>query len=226
MKVARAATLLLLVGLAGCIDRSRINSACRWADPVVGPLDLHDASQRGHLRDDVLVAEELGIRLGDTFRGIKSIEERRRLREDCTASLFGEITRAHHVTVGEIHAAQEERDITGDIAVVLLPMLVVFVFAARHYADRVRRSFEPDDRWMTLLATVLLSFAISGAILLIGTLWAWLVEMLRLGSSHLSYRAARMPWRRYAPALFIGAVLLFWLIAWRRRRQFEEIRRT
>jgi hypothetical protein len=210
--------LVLLLGVSACLDRSRINAACRWSDPVAGPLNPHDATQRRHLREDALVAEELGIQLGDSFRGRLSVAERGLLRQACTDSLFQVIAAAHQVSIAEIREAGTERDIAIDIGVVMVPMVVLFVLVARHYAARALRAFDPEERVIILVAVGLMALAVSGLSLMVGTLWAWLVEMVRIGNSHLSYRAGRLPWREHVGALFVGAVLIFWSIAWLRWR--------
>jgi hypothetical protein len=53
---------------------------------------------------------------------------------------------------------------------------------------------------------------------LLGELWSWTVEMVRVGDAHLSYRAFRMPWVRHRPALFAIGMALCWVVVWWRYR--------
>jgi hypothetical protein len=42
--------------------------------------------------------------------------------------------------------------------------------------------------------------------------WEWFVEGYRAGNSHMTYRVERLPWSRYRPELFSGALVIFWLV--------------
>ena len=46
----------------------------------------------------------------------------------------------------------------------------------------------------------------------LGHLWAGVVEMIRVGDMHMSYRAGRLGWRGYGREVFALGVLLFWSI--------------
>lgn len=48
--------------------------------------------------------------------------------------------------------------------------------------------------------------------------WAGLCENLRIGNGHLSYRLDRLPWGHHRLALFAGALVLFWTMAYLRAR--------
>jgi hypothetical protein len=57
----------------------------------------------------------------------------------------------------------------------------------------LRRQFGPDERAAFLTATTFVSIVASAAGVMIGEFWSWLVEMIRVDDSHLSYRALRLP---------------------------------
>jgi hypothetical protein len=61
---------------------------------------------------------------------------------------------------------------------------------------------------MIIYGSVVLSI---GGVLL-GEGWAILVEQLRLGTGHLSYRMYRIPWSHHRLALLIAGFALFWLV--------------
>ncbi len=48
--------------------------------------------------------------------------------------------------------------------------------------------------------------------------WSMTAEMIRIGNDHVgASRAARIPWGNHFTAVFVGAIVVFWLIAWLRR---------
>lgn len=49
--------------------------------------------------------------------------------------------------------------------------------------------------------------------MLLGEVWSDLMENIRLGNGHLSYRAERIPWSHHRLGIFVGGVVLFWLLA-------------
>ena len=49
------------------------------------------------------------------------------------------------------------------------------------------------------IAILALSFSLAITVVAVGQVWAGLIETLRLGSGHLSYRAARIPWMHHRP---------------------------
>jgi len=62
---------------------------------------------------------------------------------------------------------------------------------------------------MTALAAIAASFF--GV--LAGEEWSVLVENLRLGNGHLSYRVERIPWAQHRLGLFVGGVILFGILS-------------
>lgn len=213
-----AVLALVTMGTTGCLDAARINPSCQLDDPSTAVLDLTRPADRRHLRDDAQLAEALGIRLGDAYRGRKSVPERQELREACRDSLFSVIATRHRVPLAHVQAAPARRDLALDALLLLGPMAVVLYWSAREVAGRVHRRFD-DDEWVeAAVSTVLLSFAVAGLWLAIGNAWSWIVEMVRLQDQHLSFRAARIPWGRHALALYTLAVPCYWLAGWRRWR--------
>ena len=64
---------------------------------------------------------------------------------------------------------------------------------------------------MVMMVMVSLAFAVGGVML--GEMWSWAVEGYRVGNSHMSYRAERLIWSRHRGALFVRALVLFWVVA-------------
>lgn len=210
---------LLLLLLAGCLDRSRFNASCEWSEPDAVGLDPTTPDARRHLRHDGLLAEELGIRLSDALHPHVFSIGANQVRMACTDSIFGEIARAHDVRVEDLRAARLERDIYLDILLVLVPIAVLYLLGAGYAADYVRRTYREYGLLVTVVLTVAASLVCAVLAMMVGTQWAWLVEMARLGNTHISYRAGRLPWIPYRLELFALAVIAFWLVAGRRWRR-------
>jgi hypothetical protein len=213
-------SLLLVTCLSGCVRRSGINADCQWPNEAVSPLDLRDPGQARHLDNDAQFAEELAIRHGDAFLGRETAPERGRRVEQCTAQLTAWIVRIHDVTPDDVQRAREHRELRVDVVTVFVPMALLFAVVATLVADRVRRRFPwTGDRWPAIAATALAAVAVSLAVAVVGEVWSWAVEMVRVGDSHLSNRALRLPWGRHRPAICFAGVVLFVVIAWWRDRR-------
>lgn len=216
-------SLLLALSLSACVRREGLNDTCQWPPESPAPLDVRDPAHLRHLTADAQFAEELAIRHGDSFRGRESVEERGRRVEACTTQLMAWIAILHNVTTNDVQRARERRELRVDVVAVFAPMALFFGVVAALVAGRVRRRFPLEERGPAIVATLLVSVVTSGAVVLLGELWSWMVEMVRVGDSHLSYRAFRMPWGRHRLAIFVIGAVLFWAIAWwRYRRQRDD----
>ena len=214
--------LFVLVLLGACLDRTRLNSSCQWTDTAARALHVTDAADRKHLHEDASIAEELGVRLADSLRGLRSIEERHAVWQACTDSLFALIARTHAVSMTDVQQAPIRRNLLLDVVLVLLPMIVLYWWAVGRLAERVLRRFLPDERTAALVSTFLLSLTVSALWLAVGQQWSWVVEMVRLGNDHISFRAARLPWGHHVVPLCATGVFLFWLRTWQRWPYIKE----
>ncbi|HET6959024.1 MAG TPA: hypothetical protein VFI56_20670 [Vicinamibacterales bacterium] len=213
--------LLLPVGAAGCISAPA--RTCEWTAEASVALDLSDSAQRRHLEGDARAAEERAIRYADTTSGHRSghyqgVAEYHDTREACLAALTREIASRHQLQPVQVADAVGRRDRRLD-AIVLIVFAVLFVAAASRLSGGLLSRFAPDQRWPAAIGIAASAVFLSAAAVMIGDLGAATVEMIQLGDMHLSYRAARIPWNRQWPELFVGGVLLFVAIAivrWRR----------
>jgi len=211
--------LVLLAALAGCVRREGRNTACEWPNERVAPLDLSNASQWRHLVADAQFAEELGIRHGDAFEGRETVDERGRRVEACTDRLLAWIVVLHSVSHDDLQRARAAREWRVDVVTVFSPILLIFWVVATAVTARLRRRFSASDRRATLVAIFVSSLVITTAAVFAGELWSWLVEIVRVGNSHLSYRSSRLPWVQHRVVIFATGVVLFWAIArWGSRR--------
>jgi hypothetical protein len=200
--------------LAGCVRRDGVNAACEWPAEMPSPLHPRNAAHQQHLIEDAHFAEELGIRHGDSFRGSETVPERDHRVEECTNRLLGMLARLHAVTSEDVARARASRNWRWDVVTVFAPMLLLFAVASGAAIDRVRRRFSADEKTTAGIAIAVLSIGVAALGLAAGELWSWLVEILRVGDSHLSYRASRMPWVRYRLPIYVTGVVVVWIVAW------------
>jgi hypothetical protein len=64
-----------------------------------------------------------------------------------------------------------------------------------------------------LAATAVTSAMASTSGMMMLELWAGTLETMRVGTTHMSYRAGRAPWGHHRAELFVGGVAIFLLIA-------------
>ena len=75
--------------------------------------------------------------------------------------------------------------------------------------------------------TVYVSATTSVVGMLLTDLWSSMMENIRLGNGHLSYRGARIPWQHHQPVILVFAMALFWAVAaFRYRAEFSPNRRS
>ena len=164
---------------------------------------------RTHLIEDVRIAQDLGIRLGDSIAGRIWNEANRSARQSCTDSSFAAIARMHGVSRQEITSLIGTRDHWLDILLVFMPMIVLLAAGNRMVARRLIASYDVEDRRVAGIILLVLAPVLAGIGLVLAQIWAVVVESLRLGSEHISYRAAEIPlyrhrWIAYGVAVSLG----------------------
>jgi hypothetical protein len=211
------AGVFVCLAAAGCLDRSRVNDRCEWQAPTsISPPDLIG---------DVQLAEELGIRHGDAYRGEEGLAEVRRRREDCTNALLADIARRHGLTMDEVARARGRRRLGPELAAVFLPMAIVFALTAGWAAGRIFRRFPPAiEPRPAVVLTVVTSLVIGSVGFMMGDMWSWQVDAWRLGNDHLSYRALYRPWTQHPVAVVVSTVVLCWVVAVGRSRVYGSYR--
>jgi hypothetical protein len=203
---------------AGCIDSSRVNRTCTWTDPSSAPLDLSRAADRDHLRMDVQVAGDLGVRLADAqFPGRADLADP--IQERCTAALLDTIARRHGVAVSVVRAAETNRVWWGDLLAVYLPLAVVVAFGMDRITRRICRSFDPDGRAVAVATVAFFVPATALLGLLVGQFWGFGVEGWFLRNGHVAFRAFLVPiirhgWIAYVSLLVLCAVVA--IVRWTR----------
>ncbi len=210
------ALLLLAVMLAGCSARPGdrpISADCEWSEEGSNSLNLKNAADQAHLRYDSLIAEDMAIRWADKYAGpgFGQSPEYRRRRDACMEALFHGVASHHGVDVALVRQYRLSRDVVLD-AVVIVSFGILYAVVAYYLTGLIRRRFPPDEWVAFLIATIAMSLVATIVGVLVGDLWSLLMENLRMGSGHLSYRVDRIPWRQHWSELFVCGVLIFWLV--------------
>jgi hypothetical protein len=209
--IVKRAVLICLLAI-GCLPQDRLNSACQWTGDFRGPLNLADLDQRRHLELDAALAEDLGIRYGDGFKGTDGLVVSRQRNRECTRALFDTVAAVHSVSAAQVQSARGARRLIYDVVLVFIPTIVLFCIASRFVLRRIDNSFDDDSMWMKRGSLLLLAPVIAGFGLMGAQQWEWLVEWARLRNAHLSYRAARMPVEHYPLQAWLVALLLLGLV--------------
>jgi hypothetical protein len=212
-------SLLALGGLIGCARHAQPNSDCEWPHEIAsGPLNLSQQSQLHHLSDDAEFAEDLGIRYADMRRGphsghFEGMPKYGRTRDQCITALFKVIGSSHGVSEEQVRRSLGHRRTSIDLAV-MVSFVLLFGFGASLVTRRVVRSYPAEDGWTApVVMTALVAIAGSVFGVLDGELWSLMLEDLRVGSGHLSYRVERIPWTQHRIGLFLGGAVLIVLIS-------------
>jgi hypothetical protein len=178
------------------------------------PLNLEDRADRSHLRDDAVTAEDVAIRWADQHFHL--LPEWTPRQNECMEALFAGVAKHHGVDVALVREYSVKRDTVLDAAVVLsfgaLYAVVAFIFA-----DRIRRRFPTGEPGYWVMALPM-AIGISLAGVMIGIFWSIVIDEVRLGSGHISYRMDRILFRQHWVMLFACGVAIFLLASLVRSR--------
>lgn len=197
---------------AACVDASRLNDNCQWTDTVSRRLDLSRAADREHLRADVEVAWEVGMRAADLrFRDVPSLSNP--IRRACRNPLLDTIKMRHGVSSSDIEHAWTWRVWWADIASVFIPVALLTALAMNRLTQVVRRRLAASGKpalWMTsaLAIAVVALFSVG-----IAQFWGTSVESMRIRDEHIAARAFVVPVVAHPAAAYLGAFLLCFVVA-------------
>jgi hypothetical protein len=174
---------------------------------------LRQASDRRHLLNDVRVAEELGVRYNDSHRTRDSVlPGAPQTRDECDGRMLKAITERHNITFADVLSARQRLASFRWDPAVHVPLAVVYVAIAFMLARAIRNRFSADEKPALIVASLFVAVILGGLMLAFAQLWGGIVEMIRVGNQHMSYRGLRLGWRQYSPAVFVTAIVLFWLV--------------
>lgn len=197
---------------SGCLSRSRLNGRCEWVGDDSSKLDLQRAADRRHLVGDVELAEELGIRYGDTFRKDHGRLEEHAKASACQARLFRVIADTHGLTAAIVQAARASRPALAD-SVTLVLFAVLYGLTSLGLIRTVRARLADAGLGPFVVGYGVSGLAMSGlGVLCLNLVWVPVVEIIRTGNTHRSLRVAPLPWPSHLVSLFVGGVVAFALI--------------
>jgi hypothetical protein len=224
---------------SGCVDRNRRNTGCEWTDDKIFSIETGNASHWRHLVLDAQLAEELAVEYADAHFYRWAVAGKRvatfdthaanvRAQGVCLAQLDVAIGNAHRVTAEQIAAARRVRNPVFDLLVLLL-FVPLYGLVAKKVCDVFRNVLFTDARFVRLFALVLTSASTSGLGLWSFVLWRLPMEGMRVGNpeGHMGHREAGYYWSpEYAVVLFVGGMLLFWVVAilaWRKESGTDRV---
>lgn len=202
-----------LVACLACMPQERVNRSCEWRNDSVVLTPPGTRERHLHLSEDVRVAQDLGIRHGDSVGGRHFYAANVDARTACTEASFEQIMRQHQVSRAELVAVTGAREYWADALLVIIPMLLLFLAVSRYVVRRIAVGYDTDDRWILVLILAVLTPIAAGVGVGFAQIWAVLVEEARLRSDHISYRAAYLPLYVYKELAWLTAGALFVAIA-------------
>lgn len=207
----RAALVAILLLSTSCIGVNK-DPNCRWpADHQARALDLAAGSDRRHLADDAQTAEDLAIRHADASRSPdwqRNVAEYHRVREECKARLFTTVSTQHAVSTEAVVAAVGDRREWLD-AIVIGAFALAFLTIARIATRFMLRGALVDSR--LLGGAMILAAALAAGIVAVagGSVFIAVVESIRVGNGHMSYRVDRLPLRHRPIETFAAGAICF-----------------
>jgi hypothetical protein len=128
-------------------------------------------------------------------------------------TLIKQIAEAHHVPPKEVANFVGRRSLDVDLAETI-PFLLLYSLLAAIAIDKLRVRYPWADGWMVaLVMTVFVSLIFGVAGMMLGQQWSMLMENLRVGNGHLSYRVDRLPWVRHQIGFLVLCIAVFWGVA-------------
>lgn len=211
----RAGILIAITVVSiGCVGSDK-NTDCRWStDHRPRVLDLSRPADRRHLADDAQTAEDLAIRFADASRRPdwqRNREQYQQTREECRARLNVVVSQEHSVPTVAVAAAVTDRRAWLD-GLVLITFCGLFVTMASGAAAWLLRGALRESRAVALVLLLPASLG-AGAVGVLGSsAFVGVIESLRIGNGHMSYRVERLPLRHRRVETFAAGTLCFILI--------------
>ena len=207
----RLLLLVLITTFTGCVRPGDhpVSPNCEWSEPDHRALDLATSADRSHLRLDAVTAEDMAIRWADQHAGHRPEWDEQ--CQACMETLFTGLAENHSVDVATVRHYSRERDVGLDAAVIIC-FALIYVAVAYLLAGRIRQRFPPGEPGFWVMALTM-SVGISLVGVLVGMFGSIIVEELRIGSGHLSFRMNRIPFRAHWVVLFASGVIIFLLAA-------------
>ena len=134
-------------------------------------------------------------------------------------ALFKIIGSSHGVSQEQIRQSLTHRRADLDLAVIM-SFIVVYMWAANVTVRRIYGHYAGHGEMSDWLVMAVYTSVIASAVgVFLGEQWSGLMENIRLGNGHLSYRVERIPWVHHRLEIFVGGAVLFLSLAALRRRE-------
>jgi hypothetical protein len=200
------ALLLVLFFLSGCVRRTGRNADCQW------PHTPPSVSQRD-LGADLEFAEDLAIRYMDAHYGPRDPAAAAQAKNRCLSLMLEEIGKEHGMTAEKAFRSFGKRSAAVDLTM-NFPFILLYILAANFAIRRVLQRYPPSEGLMGSIIIMMLASVAFGAIgVVLGQQWSSMAESIRVGSTHLSNRALRLPISKHPSEAFIFATALFGAMA-------------
>jgi hypothetical protein len=210
----RVTLLVVAVVFSGCGANARYAADCAWPSHEERRLVLQRPADARHLADDAQTAEDIAIRHADHTVGTagRDVMSYRDTREACKAALFARVGSRHGVSADDVAQAVGRRRVWLDV-MVGLAFAAIYVVVAHYVAGRLFRGALADSVVLATGMAMVTSVALAGVGVLAGDVWSMLIESIRVGNGHMSYRVSRVPWRNHPWPIFVMGAALFLVVA-------------
>ena len=219
------ACLLLIVFTSGYwTHRPDPHSKCEALLRSV-PLYPPEHLTARQLTHEAEFSEDLAIRYADACCGPRSghfenMEEYDRRRDECMTQFFQVVALTYGTADPEIRASLNRRRPELDAAS-MISFFIIYIWFLNAIAFRIFGGRDYGSASTKLL--IVYAALLSGVIFFVaGNLWCDIMEAIRLGNGHASYRH-RVPWGHHFVAEYVvGAVLFCVVVAIQRRAAASE----
>ena len=159
--------------------------------------------------------EDLAIRYADACCGphsghFENMDEYDRRRDECLNQFFHVVALTYGTADAEIRASLDRRRPELDAAS-MISFFIIYVWFLNAVAFQILggRDYGSGSTKVIIVYAALLSGAIFA---LVGNIWCAIMEAIRLGNGHASYRD-RVPWGHHFAAEYVVGAVLFCCVA-------------
>ncbi len=128
------------------------------------------------------------------------------------------IARRHGLARTQVLEAFGYRLWWADLLAVYLPIAVLVAFGMDRITRRIRRSFDPEDRWIAAASVAVFVPVVALVGLLAGQLWGFEAEGMFLRDEHIAFRASDIPITRHGWIAYFSFLALAGAVAIARSR--------
>ena len=149
-----------------------------------------------------------------TSDGLQARFERKVGKSSAWLRFFSTSPVSHGVTRVDMEAARQRIADRGPNLLVNGPVAIAMILLATFMLRRIGSRFSiAEEPLAVVTATALCAVLMGGATIGVGRLGEALVETVRLGNGHLSYRGLRLPWAQHSFEYAIVAAVAFLLVS-------------